>query len=253
VLRRFFSEQLARVEEALEAIRPGLLAEQEARQEAVGTKRRLELAIDWAAEEQALAEALGDALDLVLQTALEMMWERYARLGVRLSWEVWNRLAAEWAKRYRYDLIRDLTESTRQQLGRAISDWIERGDPFDALVARVRRVLPARRPPGTVRDRAQLIATTEVTRIYADAQLTAMQAAGLKRATWHTAADELVCPTCAPLNGVEGSIEGGFVHPDSGAVIKRPPAHPGCRCWWTESVAELEQLVGMTGGQAGAV
>jgi hypothetical protein len=104
-----------------------------------------------------------------------------------------------------------------------------------------------------------LIASTEVTRAYAQAQIQAWQATGVVRSMqWTTANDERVCPICGPLGGLEfgedgtipGSIEqqlaGGvvtdlgspFVHPGgngragrfSGQTFEAPPAHPRCRC-----------------------
>jgi len=80
--------------------------------------------------------------------------------------------------------------------------------------------------------RALLIATTETTRVYAEANLLAGEALKkeypdvqvIKR--FFTNRDDRVCPLCAPLHGQEVEIgetfEGGY---------DGPPIHCGCRCW----------------------
>lgn len=80
--------------------------------------------------------------------------------------------------------------------------------------------------------RAWRIATTEITRAYAEAN----QLAGedLKKEfpdvrvtkRWYTNNDDLVCPICAPLNGKEVEINEDFDE-----EISKPPAHVNCRCW----------------------
>ncbi len=251
-MHRFFAYQLERVLRALERIRPRLIEEQHQRRDTrpLQEKAGFDLPIDWNAEEQALRAAIGPLIADIVGDALENARRHWRALGVRTSWEVWDRAAADMARRYRFDLIKDLNESTRRQLGRAVAEWIESEDAFPALVKKVRRILPARKPPGTVRDRAQLIATTEVTRIYADSRLAGMQAAGLRRMRWRTAEDELVCPLCGPLGAADGgrgavgdAAAGRFVDPVTGRAVRPPPRHPGCRCWVAEDPDELRDLL----------
>ncbi|HEY65557.1 MAG TPA: hypothetical protein G4O02_13405 [Caldilineae bacterium] len=251
-LHRFFARQLDRVLRTLERIQPRLVEEQRRRRDIrpLQEKAGFDLPIDWNAEELALSATVDPLIAEIVGNALDNEQRRWLALGIRTSWEIWDQAAAEMARRYQFDLIRDLTESTRRQLGQAIAEWIESEDAFPALVKRVRRILPARKPPGLVRDRAQLIAITEVTRIYADSRVAGMRAVGLRRMRWRTAEDELVCPICAPLGqadngqGMVGTIESGFQHPTNGMKYLRPPAHPGCRCWIVEDTEELSELLG---------
>ncbi len=50
---------------------------------------------------------------------------------------------------------------------------------------------------------------------------------GKATATWCTAADERVCPTCGRLEGKTVDLDEGF---NLANGRKLPPAHPGCRC-----------------------
>ena len=84
--------------------------------------------------------------------------------------------------------------------------------------------------------RLQRIAITEITRMYGKgAQIAGEQLAkdfpGVRVIkTWHTNADDIVCPICRPLNGVSVKIKSTF----TGGLGKQhlhPPAHVNCRCW----------------------
>jgi len=178
------------------------------------------------------AELQGVFLE-TLKLALLGVGEQVLSYGVNVSWDVYSLRAAELAKAYRYDLIKDLSDSTRTMLGQELGTWIESSEGMDGLVKRVRRVMPAT-PQTGLRDRGRLVAETETTRIYADSRLAGMQAAGLKQPRWTAAADELVCPVCRALakadhgKGAIGSVETKlFLNPDNGEYYPMP-AHPGC-------------------------
>ncbi|GAB4514039.1 MAG: hypothetical protein Kow0047_25770 [Anaerolineae bacterium] len=217
------------------------------RQEGEKVKETPELRLAWDAERLKLQALVGSVLSAEAMQALGLARRRPAELGWSVSWEVWDRAAADMARRYKYDLIKDLTDSTRRQLGQTIADWIERGDDFATLEEDIWRIIP-RRPRGSYQDRAGMIAATEVTRIYADARVAELESVGLTRMRWRTAEDELVCPICAPLgqaNGGEGAVgdvrEMKFVHPEDGKVYGPPPAHVRCRCWIVEDHEELAE------------
>jgi SPP1 gp7 family putative phage head morphogenesis protein len=241
-LYRFFAGQYARIAKTLRKGRADLVSAQAQRQELVATKAwSIDVAVDWNAEEQSLSVAIGNVLKRIIGDAIEETQGQYDKVGARVSWEIWDRAAVEFAKKYQYDLIKDISDSTRQQLGKAIGQWIEAGDEFPELVKKVRGIVPPT-PYGQLRDRARLIAVTEVTRIRSDSSAAGMQAAGLTKAIWRTANDEWACPRCAPLNGREGTIAGGFINPVTGQSVLRPPFHPNCRCIIVSSTDELEAL-----------
>ena len=92
--------------------------------------------------------------------------------------------------------------------------------------------------------RAAQVSRTEVFRVANDANTEAWKQSGVETRKWYTAADERVCPYCAPMNGkilgidenffnrgdtVEGSD--GSTLPIDYSDVKSPPLHVSCRCY----------------------
>ena len=222
----------------------------------------------WSDEERALWDEIGPLiLKLYLkggENGLTMLPTEVQVLG---NWEYFNRSATEYLRTYRLHTLVGINETTRKQTIENIDEWIQNGEPLDMLV---KRLDPLFGP-----ERAERIAVTEVTRVYAEGNLSSWRATGLvggKR--WNTAVDDLVCPICAPLDGMEVDMDEGFtvdftalphevvfemvegedgVYNWNGHFIKRvekfgatyfeigldgPPAHPRCRCWLTPVVSE---------------
>jgi SPP1 gp7 family putative phage head morphogenesis protein len=133
-----------------------------------------------------------------------------------------NTKALEFAKQYRYTLIKGITNTTRTQVQTAVSNWIQSGAPLDALEATLERTF------GGVR--AQMIAQTESTRVFAQANRDAFESTGLvDQVVWQTAVDDLVCPICGPLHGTHIGI---------GDIDALPPQHINCRCYVLPVVSE---------------
>jgi hypothetical protein len=145
-----------------------------------------------------------------------------AMLSLDLDLNATNKEAEQAAKTYAYDLIKDLTDTSRETLRDAISDFVKTpgmtiGDVIDRLPFSEQR--------------AALIATTEITRAYATGQAAAGES--LKEQfpdvrvvkTWYTNVDDRVCPICGPLHLVSVDMDEEFDNEFDG-----PPAHPGCRC-----------------------
>jgi SPP1 gp7 family putative phage head morphogenesis protein len=132
-----------------------------------------------------------------------------------------NTKALEFARQYRYTLIKGITDTTRTQVQRAMADWIQSGAPLDALEATLERTF------GSVR--ASMIAQTETTRIFQTANAEAWQSTGLvEQMRYNTVVDDKVCEICSPLDGQLFDL--GDSH--------SPPQHIGCRCFTTPVVSE---------------
>lgn len=126
-----------------------------------------------------------------------------------------NKGAMQVAGDYEFNLIKNISDTTRQQTQDAIRKWMQSGQPLSELSKALEPIY------GKIR--AELIASTEVTRLYAWADYIAWKASGTTtQYRWMTAEDELVCEICQPLNGKLFPLE---------QLIERPPAHPRCRCW----------------------
>lgn len=158
---------------------------------------------------------------------------------LQINWALTNTRAAEWARKYVYDLVKEIDDTTRSIIQDVISAFVETpgmtlGDVADRL------------PFDEVR--SQQIAITETTRAYSKA----MQQAGddLKAEfpdvrvidTWYTNNDDIVCPLCGDLDGKEVEHGETFYEPESSYEDGHAPRHVGCRCWeeTTTALAELD-------------
>lgn len=145
-------------------------------------------------------------------------------LGIGIDWTIVNDDVSIWARKYSAKLVKGITKTTRKAVGTQLSAWIESGDPLPGLFKRLEGIYG--------RKRAELIGITEATKAYAKGnELLWKASAVVDRRQWNTAADELVCPICGPLNGQVRELGKPF---DGG--IDNPPAHPRCRCWITPVV-----------------
>jgi len=210
----------------------------------------------WEQERDLLADALDDLiLDILLrgaQSGADMMPDGFDLL---INWDAFNTNAIAFLRQYQLDTIQGITNTTRGRVVNEIEAWIRDGTHLDDLKRRLR--------PLFTDNRADAIAITEVTRIYAQGNMMSWQATGMvsgKR--WQTARDERVCPFCGPLHGKIVSLSADFtLSPEDlakspqlrntikgatnaellrrasellgrqGDRVLAPPYHPRCRCW----------------------
>lgn len=148
-------------------------------------------------------------------------------VSVALDYTMTDDRVAEWARKYVGELITKVDDTTKQTVRNAVGRF-------------------ARTPGMTIGDvvneifdgyifseqRAEMIATTEITRAYAQGQKEAGRE--MKEQfpdltiikTWFTNNDDRVCDICGPLEGKTAELDEDF---EPG--ITEPPAHVGCRCW----------------------
>lgn len=180
----------------------------------------------------ALSRGLQDAADLGTSVAVASL----ENVGFGFDWMLVNTQARDWALQYSGELIRSLERTTLDGIRQAVARWIENGESLDALVADLTPLLGKRR--------AELVASTEVTRAYAEANRRAYRASGVvTQLIWRTAADERRCSFCRSLDGATVGLEGSFhtqlpddLRPKIDA-FEIPPAHPRCRCWIVAEVS----------------
>jgi len=185
------------------------------------------------------------------------------------NWDLVNEAVLEWVlgddqvfgTGYADQVVTQMLRTRERHVRRAIADWIRTGGTRADLIRALEPMFDGRR--------AEMVATTEVTRAYAEGNRIAWAQSGVVEAMeWATANDERVCPICAPLGGltvqegqaqpasvadqleraVTAGLDGGFVHPGGsggaaryqGQTYRMPPAHPRCRCWVRPVVSGFE-------------
>jgi hypothetical protein len=169
-LQKFLNEQEKRV---LEAIRqdPGLIND----------------AAFWSQEEEGFRQRFLAKITEAVQELTSMIAEdTEAAVGGGIDWGGTNTEAAVWARNYTNELIKGISSTTARSVQEAVATWVETGQELPKLTKALEPIFGKRR--------AKLIATTEVTRAFEEANDVTRKSIGL------------------PPTKFKG------------------PAHPGCRC-----------------------
>lgn len=133
-----------------------------------------------------------------------------------------NQAAIDYAKQYRYSLIKGITDTTREQTQNAVAGWLQSGQSLDVLEQQIAGIFSE--------GRAHSIAITETTRVVAEGNAMVWKSTGfVNRVRFNTVVDDRVCPLCEPLDGEEFDVD-DYGH--------KPPIHTGCRCFNTPVVDE---------------
>lgn len=145
----------------------------------------------------------------------------YAELGVEGSFDVTNPKVIKWIKKRSGELIKGISDTTKEALKKTLAEGVEAGESIPNLAERVSSVYSDAKG-----FRAERIARTETIAGSNEGALQAYDQSGVVgEKEWLTALDEFICEECAGLNGeiieLHESFSGGY---------GCPPAHPNCRC-----------------------
>ena len=170
---------------------------------------------EWQEHRSKLNQAVRPLMSSTYLQQAQQMLDDFPSIGV--EWGLVNEAAAEWAKKYTFDLVTNLVDTSERTLQKLIPKFFEeqmtQGELREALSPLF----------GSVR--AEMIARTEVTRAASEAEqgmARELEEQGIHMTpVWQTREDELVCPICGPK--ADKPIEDD----------EFPPAHPRCRCWVT--------------------
>lgn len=135
-----------------------------------------------------------------------------AQMGVVFAADFINEAALKLAGDLSQRMAIKMTAYSRGLFMTHAQNWIESGEPLATLIEQLTPFFGA--------TRAELIAVTEVTRIYAQANAASWRKQGVEYGVNQTAGDEIVCPICAPKQGMRVRLDS-----------KLPPWHDKCRDW----------------------
>jgi hypothetical protein len=163
---------------------------------------------------------------LLLQFVTEGIQISGQSIGIGIDYTLVNKDAAVWARKYAAKLVKQIDDTTKQVIRDAVGDFIDvPGTTIGDVIKRL--------PFDT--QRAERVAVTEITRSYAEANQIVGERLQKEFAdvpvikVWHTNNDDITCPICAPLEGVEVPFDREFAP----GINMPPESHIGCRCWTT--------------------
>ncbi len=179
--------------------------------------------LDWDDED---AAELARALQRAAQSGVNLF---KLRVPLSIDFTLVNAEAVEAARKYAFGLIKGINDVTRDVLRRVISGFAATPG---ATLRDVMDMLPFDE------ERAMMVATTEITRAYAQGEIMAGQALAREfpevkvKKRWFTNVDDRVCELCGPLDNMEVDLDEGFTAQGGDREgVDGPPLHPRCRCW----------------------
>lgn len=243
-MRRWLEPRLGELEKVVMAVIKQDIAAGRIEEPVVGVKAdppkpNSELATDkwW---EEATTEWTRDAENWLSLSMAEAAKYQARRFNFYVDMRMINQAAFVYTQNtWQPDLIKidggmSIVKETRQRVWDAVWGWQQGLLPGTGLPALADHLAKTFDPV-----RANRIAVTEATRVFAEGSRAAWLsgakptdtdvAFGITAMRWQTAADELVCDTCKPLNGKQMLLNRDFPDIDGGV----PPAHVSCRCWIT--------------------
>lgn len=181
-------------------------------------------------EQQPAVDAIARTLYDAAGAGVNMALDELERIGIGFDYTLVNTRAQEWARKYSYELIQGINDTTKQAVQQAVERWYGNGENLQALIDDLQ--------PAFSKKRAKLIAQTETTRSAARGAHAGFAESGVVTGlVWKVARDEKVCAICGALDGQIVGIDGAFwdeLSPELQQRFKRrfdlPPAHPSCRC-----------------------
>jgi SPP1 gp7 family putative phage head morphogenesis protein len=170
----------------------------------------------WLEEEDSLWEDLAEIIIGALLAGVEGGAAILpANAQALVDFDLVNTSVIDYAKKYRYELIKGITDTTRTQTQKLVSDWVLSGQPLGVLETQLAPIF------GEVR--AGMIAQTESTRVYFQGASDSWESTGLvSQWQYMTVEDSAVCPICEPLDGQVFDMDD---------TEHYPPQHINCRCF----------------------
>lgn len=213
---RLERQQVRLVEVALQAQLAAIVAEQIEMGDVTAVPERLE-----GDESNALRNALLALLFAAIGLGIRNAEGQLDEIALSIDSIDVTETAREWARTYSFELIRGINDNSKRMVSNALRDWIGSGRTLEQLRDELADAFG--------RKRAELIASTEVTRAFNQGYVESLREAGIERKQWWTRQDERVCPICRPLHGTIKALDEMF-ETSNGLLVLAPPAHPRCRC-----------------------
>lgn len=127
-----------------------------------------------------------------------------------------------------YEDLKGITSQMANKMSRILSSGLANGEGPMNVARQMNKMISA-----ITRDRANVLARTEMIHAHAEGQLDGMSDLGVSEATaqveFSTSGDDGVCPECEDLEGTVYTVA------EARGII---PVHPNCRCAWMPVVGD---------------
>lgn len=177
-----------------------------------------------------MTDALGRSVDAALSAGADSLTSQFSLVG---SFTLDNPAAVGYADDYAAEMVTKINQTTRDGLRRIVTEAVGDGWSYDRLADTIKAQFSgfdSPKPQQHIRDRATLVAVTEVGNAYeAGTRGMAQQLADAGLAmekSWLTVGDDRVSDDC------QSNTDAGWIAIDDTfpSGDDRPLAHPGCRC-----------------------
>jgi HK97 family phage portal protein len=165
-------------------------------------------------------------------------------LGITTDFDVTNPRVTEWIRNHGAEMVKNISETTRDMLKVTLEEGIKNGESIPKLSKRIADVY------GQAKDyRTDRIARTETAAASNKGTLEAYQQSGVvEKKEWITAMDERTCEECAPMHGEIVNLNNNF-----SCGVDNPPLHVNCRCTiaavLTKGIRSYQSLIDDMGRQ----
>jgi len=133
-------------------------------------------------------------------------------------------------EKYTFENIKGMTDSIADSLRKEVQAGFMNLESIDQVQERIKKVMDVSR------DRARMIARTEMNRAENMGHIDGARQTGLKlvkvwsaqRERINKTGNKVPCPICEALDGQKVPLDGKFTY--NGKVFDIPPTHPNCAC-----------------------
>lgn len=168
----------------------------------------------WSEQERQLVDLFAPSIVRAMLTGASTAGDELIDAGIEVDWSLVDNGVKRAAKEFVENVAQTVTKTNLNAFTVEFAEWLDSGEPLPALTERLAQYY------GPVR--SEMIAVTETTRAFAEANRITWRQNNVKKFRFNTVVDDRVCPICEPHNGEIFDIEN---------TDMSPPLHVRCRCY----------------------
>ncbi len=147
--------------------------------QAIFEQQSLNIALEaamWASRTEAMLLIFQPLFEELVRFAINRVAESVS--GISIDWDLVNTDAVNWSRDFAATRVKDISDTTREALGRLVADGLQEGKTLEEIATSLETMKDGSGNRIFDRQRAELIAITEVTTVFAEANEKAWVALG---------------------------------------------------------------------------